>query len=132
MTAQTHHGHGHRPRHATRLEYALYFTLILIISVPTALVRSVLPNRSAEPRDRRHPPSGVGSNRFRYPGREVTAAAVELSGGLFMADNTSLSFTGLTDDQAQELHSVYMSGLYLFVTVALVAHLAVFIWRPWL
>jgi hypothetical protein len=50
MTAQTHHGHGHRLRHATRLEYALYFTLILIISVPTALVRSVLPNRSAEPR----------------------------------------------------------------------------------
>jgi hypothetical protein len=50
MTAQTHHGHGHRPRHATRLEYALYFTLILFISVPTALVRSVLPNRSAEPR----------------------------------------------------------------------------------
>jgi 3,8-divinyl chlorophyllide a/chlorophyllide a reductase subunit Z len=32
------------------------------------------------------------------------------SGGTFMADNTSLSFTGLTDDQAQELHSVYMSG----------------------
>ncbi len=50
MTAQTQHGHGHRPRHATRLEYAFYFTLILIISVPTALVRSVLPSRSAEPR----------------------------------------------------------------------------------
>lgn len=49
-----------------------------------------------------------------------------------MAENTTLSFTGLTDDQAQELHSIYMSGLYLFVTVALVAHLAVFIWRPWL
>jgi light-harvesting complex 1 beta chain len=48
-----------------------------------------------------------------------------------MAENTSLSFTGLTDDQAQELHSVYMSGLYLFTTVAIVAHLAVFIWRPW-
>jgi light-harvesting complex 1 beta chain len=48
-----------------------------------------------------------------------------------MADNESLSFTGLTDDQAQELHSVYMSGLYLFVIIALIAHLAVFIWRPW-
>jgi light-harvesting complex 1 beta chain len=24
-----------------------------------------------------------------------------------------------------------MSGLWLFVTVAIVAHLAVFIWRPW-
>ena len=48
-----------------------------------------------------------------------------------MADNSDLSFTGLTDDQAQELHSVYMSGLWLFSAVAIVAHLAVFIWRPW-
>ena len=48
-----------------------------------------------------------------------------------MADRTDLSFTGLTDEQAQELHSVYMSGLWLFTAVAVVAHLAVFIWRPW-
>ncbi|MFC3614232.1 light-harvesting antenna LH1, beta subunit [Lutimaribacter marinistellae] len=48
-----------------------------------------------------------------------------------MADNTDLSFTGLTDEQAQELHSVYMSGLYLFVIVAVVAHLATYIWAPW-
>ena len=48
-----------------------------------------------------------------------------------MAENSNLSFTGLTDDQAQELHSVYMSGLILFSVVAVVAHLAVFIWRPW-
>jgi len=49
-----------------------------------------------------------------------------------MAENTDLSFTGLTDEQAQELHSVYMSGLWLFSAVAIVAHLSVFIWRPWL
>ncbi|HBG99895.1 MAG: light-harvesting protein [Rhodobacteraceae bacterium] len=49
-----------------------------------------------------------------------------------MADSTDLSFTGLTDEQAQELHAVYMQGFSLFVGVALVAHLAVFIWRPWL
>ncbi len=48
-----------------------------------------------------------------------------------MADMKDLSFTGLTDQQAQELHSVYMSGLTLFSIVAVVAHLAVFIWRPW-
>ncbi|MGL6209056.1 MAG: light-harvesting protein, partial [Paracoccaceae bacterium] len=39
-----------------------------------------------------------------------------------MADKSDLSFTGLTEQQAQELHSVYMSGLSLFVTVAVVAH----------
>ncbi len=49
-----------------------------------------------------------------------------------MADKSDLSFTGLTDEQAQELHSVYMSGLTLFTIVAVVAHLAVYIWRPWL
>jgi light-harvesting complex 1 beta chain len=48
-----------------------------------------------------------------------------------MADKSDLSFTGLTDEQAQELHSVYMSGLVLFTTVAIVAHFAVFFWRPW-
>jgi light-harvesting complex 1 beta chain len=48
-----------------------------------------------------------------------------------MTGKSDLSFTGLTDEQAQELHSVYMSGLWLFSAVAIVAHLAVFIWRPW-
>jgi len=48
-----------------------------------------------------------------------------------MADNSDLSFTGLTDEQAQELHAVYMSGLWLFAAVALVAHLATYIWAPW-
>jgi len=48
-----------------------------------------------------------------------------------MADNTGLSFTGLTDEQAQELHSVYMSGLTVFVGIAVVAHILVLLWRPW-
>ncbi|MGK7653731.1 light-harvesting protein [Roseovarius sp. B08] len=66
-----------------------------------------------------------------------------------MADNTDLSFTGLTDEQAeysknpkqtpppgtdeqaQELHSVYMSGLTLFTLVAVIAHIATYIWAPW-
>ena len=48
-----------------------------------------------------------------------------------MADNTNLSFTGLTDEQAQELHAVYMSGLWVFVGMAILAHLATFIVFPW-
>jgi light-harvesting complex 1 beta chain len=42
-----------------------------------------------------------------------------------------VSFTGLTDEQAQELHEVYLKGFYLFAGVALVAHLLTFVWRPW-
>lgn len=46
-----------------------------------------------------------------------------------MSEN--LSFTGLTDEQAKELHDVYVKGFTLFTGVAVVAHLLVFIWRPW-
>ena len=48
-----------------------------------------------------------------------------------MTDRNDLSFTGLTDEQAQELHSVYMSGLTLFAAVAVVAHIATYIKLPW-
>jgi len=48
-----------------------------------------------------------------------------------MSDNDGLSFTGLTEEQAQELHSVYISGLMLFTSIAVVAHFAVLVWRPW-
>ncbi|MEM6304648.1 MAG: light-harvesting antenna LH1, beta subunit [Pseudomonadota bacterium] len=48
-----------------------------------------------------------------------------------MADNTDLSFTGLTDEQAQELHSVYMSGFAVFTVVAVVAHILTYIKLPW-
>ena len=43
--------------------------------------------------------------------------------GNFMADRSDLSFTGLTDEQAQELHSVYMSGLWLFSIACIIAHI---------
>lgn len=48
-----------------------------------------------------------------------------------MADNTDLSFTGLTDEQAQELHAVYLNGLWIFVLIAFLAHVATYSWRPW-
>ncbi|SHH09420.1 light-harvesting complex 1 beta chain [Cognatiyoonia sediminum] len=48
-----------------------------------------------------------------------------------MADNSDLSFTGLSDEQAQELHAVYMSGLWVFVMIAVVAHVLTYIKLPW-
>ena len=48
-----------------------------------------------------------------------------------MADRSDLSFTGLTDEQAQELHSVYMSGLWLFAIACLIAHIATYMVLPW-
>ena len=48
-----------------------------------------------------------------------------------MADKSDLSFTGLTDEQAQELHSVYMSGFAIFTGIAGVAHILTYIKLPW-
>ncbi len=48
-----------------------------------------------------------------------------------MSDGNDLSFTGLTDEQAQELHSVYMSGFGLFAIVATVAHILTYFKLPW-
>ena len=48
-----------------------------------------------------------------------------------MADRSDLSLTGLPDEQAQELHSVYMSGLWIFTVIAVVAHILTYIKLPW-
>ena len=48
-----------------------------------------------------------------------------------MSSKNDLSFTGLTDEQAQELHSVYLSGMWLFVAAWILAHVATNIYRPW-
>ncbi|MEM0922434.1 MAG: light-harvesting antenna LH1, beta subunit [Pseudomonadota bacterium] len=48
-----------------------------------------------------------------------------------MADD-KVHWSGLTDNEAKEFHEVYMSGLTLFTAVAVVAHLLVWLWRPWI
>jgi len=48
-----------------------------------------------------------------------------------MADKNDLSFTGLSDEQAQELHAVYMSGFAIFTVVAVVAQVLTYIKLPW-
>ncbi len=44
--------------------------------------------------------------------------------------NTSLS--GLTEDEAQEFHAIFVKSFLGFTAVAVVAHILVWIWRPWL
>lgn len=48
-----------------------------------------------------------------------------------MAENRG-SLTGLTDQQAQEFHAIFMKSFMIFVIVAVVAHILVWFWRPWL
>ena len=40
--------------------------------------------------------------------------------------------SGLTDSEAREFHSIFVTSFIAFVAIALVAHFLVWSWRPWL
>jgi len=42
------------------------------------------------------------------------------------------SLTGLTPEAAKEFHRIFMINFILFTLVAIIAHVLVWIWRPWL
>ena len=42
------------------------------------------------------------------------------------------TLTGLSDAEAQEFHKIFMQSFIGFVAVAFVAHILVWLWRPWL
>jgi light-harvesting complex 1 beta chain len=46
-----------------------------------------------------------------------------------MAERTSLS--GLTDQEAKEFHGAFMGGFVAFTIIAIIAHVLVWMWRPW-
>jgi len=43
-----------------------------------------------------------------------------------------VSLSGLTEAEAQEFHSVFMTSFIVFVIIAVIAHILVWLWRPWL
>lgn len=46
------------------------------------------------------------------------------------ADTGSLS--GLTEAEAKEFHRIFMGSFIAFVIIAIIAHVLVWNWRPWL
>jgi light-harvesting complex 1 beta chain len=42
------------------------------------------------------------------------------------------SVSGLTEAEAREFHSIFVVSFIVFVVVAIVAHILVWQWRPWL
>jgi light-harvesting complex 1 beta chain len=42
------------------------------------------------------------------------------------------TLTGLTDQEAQEFHGLFVKGFAIFTVIAVVAHILVWMWRPWL
>jgi light-harvesting complex 1 beta chain len=47
-------------------------------------------------------------------------------------ERSGSSLSGLTEKEAQEFHSVFMSSFIVFVVIAIVAHILAWMWRPWL
>jgi light-harvesting complex 1 beta chain len=42
------------------------------------------------------------------------------------------SLSGLTDGEAKEFHKIFMSSFFIFMVIAIIAHILAWIWRPWL
>ncbi len=49
-----------------------------------------------------------------------------------MADpSRSDSLSGLTASEAQEFHKIFMGSFFMFTAIAVIAHVLVWMWRPW-
>ena len=48
------------------------------------------------------------------------------------SDKRSGSLSGLTEEEAQEFHKVFMTSFLVFTLIAIIAHFLVWQWRPWL
>ncbi len=42
------------------------------------------------------------------------------------------SSSGLSDSEAREFHSIFVTSFIVFTAIAIVAHFLVWQWRPWL
>ncbi|MGE0311947.1 MAG: light-harvesting antenna LH1, beta subunit [Lautropia sp.] len=42
------------------------------------------------------------------------------------------SLSGLTEAEAKEFHGIFVTSFAVFTGIAVVAHLLVWAWRPWL
>jgi light-harvesting complex 1 beta chain len=49
-----------------------------------------------------------------------------------MADERRGSLSGLTEQEAREFHGLFMTSFIGFTVIAIIAHVLVWAWRPWL
>jgi light-harvesting complex 1 beta chain len=45
---------------------------------------------------------------------------------------TDASLSGLTEPEAREFHQIFVTSFIVFTAIAIVAHILVWIWRPWI
>lgn len=49
-----------------------------------------------------------------------------------VVEERPVSMSGMTEKEAQEFHGIFVTSFILFTIVAIVAHVLVWMWRPWL
>ncbi len=49
-----------------------------------------------------------------------------------MADNQGNSLSGMSEKQAQEFHGIFVTSFLGFLIIAIIAHILVWQWRPWI
>jgi light-harvesting complex 1 beta chain len=49
-----------------------------------------------------------------------------------MAEESRSSLSGLTEAEAQEFHTLFTQSFAGFIAVAILAHILVWAWRPWI
>jgi light-harvesting complex 1 beta chain len=49
-----------------------------------------------------------------------------------MADDRKGSLSGLTEQEAREFHGMFVTSFIAFTVIAIIAHVLVWNWRPWL
>ncbi|PNG24796.1 light-harvesting antenna LH1, beta subunit [Methylocella silvestris] len=42
------------------------------------------------------------------------------------------SLSGLSDSEAKEFHKLFVTSFLIFTGIAIVAHILVWMWRPWI
>jgi light-harvesting complex 1 beta chain len=49
-----------------------------------------------------------------------------------MLEKREGSLSGLTEQEAKEFHGIFITSFIVFTVIAIVAHVLVWNWRPWL
>ena len=47
-------------------------------------------------------------------------------------DMANATLSGLSEPEAKEFHTIFVSSFAIFTVIAIVAHILVWQWRPWL
>jgi len=47
-------------------------------------------------------------------------------------DKRNASLSGLSEEEAKEFHSIFVTSFIIFLIIAIVAHFLAWQWRPWL